>query len=107
MEVPPAIAAHIGRRARAILRPEAFGIGPCFQKLVAFLAEGRGIPYRVISAETNKPAEQKDELNQLDQLLLRTDRVEDLQEWGLDQPLRRNGSTTEWRIERIKDRKDQ
>ena len=40
------------------------------QQAVAVLGEGRGVPYRVIHAEADEPAEQQVELDPLDQLPL-------------------------------------
>ena len=57
---------------------------------VAVLGEGGRVPYRVRDAEPDKPAEQQVGVDPLDQLPLRTDRIEGLQQQGPQQPLRRD-----------------
>jgi hypothetical protein len=47
---------------------------------VAVLREYRGFPYRVLNAQSDKPAEQQIVINPLDQLPLRADRIEGLRQ---------------------------
>jgi hypothetical protein len=57
------------------------------QQPVAVFGEGRGIPYRVLDAEPDKPAKQQVVVDPLDQLPLRADRIERLQQQCAHQPL--------------------
>ena len=50
------------------------------QQPVAVLGEGCGIPHRVLDAEADKPAKQQIIVDPLDQLPLRADRLERLQQ---------------------------
>ena len=52
------------------------------QQPVAVLREGRGVPHRIVHAETDEPTEQQVELDAFDQLALRADTVECLQQKG-------------------------
>jgi hypothetical protein len=73
-----------------------------FEQPVAVLGERRGIPYRVLDAQPDKPAEQQIMVDPLDQLPLRADRIERLQQQGAQQPLRRDRLAAERRIELLK-----
>ena len=46
-----------------------------FQEPVSVARKGRMIPHRLIGAQTNKPAEQKVNLQAFHQLMLRADRI--------------------------------
>ena len=69
------------------------------QQPVTVLGEGGGVPHRVLDAEPNKPAEQQIGIDPLDQLPLRTDRIERLQQQRAHQPLRRDRLAANRRIE--------
>jgi hypothetical protein len=69
------------------------------QQPVAVLGEGRGIPYRVLDAEPDKPAKQQIVVDPLDQLPLRADRIERLQQQCAHQPLRRDRLPANRRIQ--------
>ena len=66
---------------------------------VAVLGEGGDIPYRVVDAEPDKPAEQQVVVEPVNQLPLRADRIERLQQQGAHQPLRRDRHPPDRRIE--------
>jgi hypothetical protein len=72
------------------------------QQPVAVLGEGGGVPYRVLDAEPDKPAEQQIVIDPLNQLPLRADRIERLQQQGSQQPLRRDRLAADRRVQRIK-----
>jgi hypothetical protein len=59
------------------------------QQPVPVLSEARGVPHIVLDAEPDKPAEQHVVVDPLDQLPLRTDRTERLQQQGAPQTLQR------------------
>src|SRR5262249_54824185 len=66
---------------------------------VTVFGEGRGIPYRVLDAEPDKPAKQQIIVDPLDQLPFRADRVECLQQQSAHQPLRWDRLPTDRRIQ--------
>ena len=66
------------------------------QQPVAVLGKSRGVPDRVVHTEADKPAEQQVEVYPLNQLALRADQVE-----GLQQPLGRDRIPARWRIEQV------
>ena len=82
-------------------RGEKLGRHLALQQPVAVLGEGRGVPHRVLDAEPDKPAEQQVVVDPLDQLPLRADRIEGLQQQGPQQPLRRDRLPAERRIQRV------
>ena len=61
-------------------RREKLGCHIPLQQPVAVLGEGCGIPHRVLDAEPDKPPKQQIVVDPLDQLPLRADRVERLQQ---------------------------
>jgi hypothetical protein len=67
----------------------------------ALTSEGGGIPHWIIDAKADEPAEQQVELDALDQLALRTDRVERLQQQRPQQTLRRDRFTSDRRTKRV------
>ena len=69
------------------------------EQSVAVFRERRRIPYRVLNAQPDKPAEQQIVLDPLDQLPLRADRVERLQQQRPHQPLRRDRATPDRRVQ--------
>jgi hypothetical protein len=68
---------------------------------VTVLGQDCRIPDRVVHAEPDKPPEQQVEVDPFDQLALRTDRVERLQQQCSQQPLRRDQIPPHRRIQRI------
>lgn len=72
------------------------------QQPIIVLGECGRVPHRIIHAETNELAEQQVELDPLNQLEFRTDRVKDLQQQRTKQLFRRNRSTPERRVKRVK-----
>lgn len=72
------------------------------QQPVAVLREHRWHPDRVINPETHEPAEQQVVLHLLHQLPLGPDREQDLEQTGLDQPLRRDRGAAEINIQMVK-----
>ena len=72
------------------------------QQPVAVLGEGGGVPHRILDAQPDEPAEQQVVVDPLDQLPLRADRIERLQQQGAHQPLRRDRTPPDRRIQRRK-----
>ena len=72
------------------------------EQAVAVLGEGRRVEHLLVDRQSDEPAKQKVELDPLDQLPLRPDRIEKLQKRGPQQPLRRNRLTAERGVKRIK-----
>ena len=72
------------------------------QEPVAVLGTRRRVPYRIIHAEADEPAEQQIELDPLDQLALRTERVERLQQQRPEQAFRWDRFPTKRRVKRVK-----
>ncbi len=60
------------------------------QQPVPVLGENARIPHRIVDSKPHEPAEQKIELQPLHQLTLRANRIEQLQQAGPQQLLRRN-----------------
>jgi hypothetical protein len=71
------------------------------QQPLPVLREGRRVPYRIVDAEADKPAEQQVELEPLHQLALGSDRVERLQQQGAQQPLRQDRRPAQRGVGRI------
>ena len=69
---------------------------------VTVLGEGCRIPHRVLDAEPDKPAEQQVSVDPFDQLPLRADRIECLQQRCAQRPLRRDRFAADRRIELLK-----
>jgi len=63
------------------------------EQAVAVLGEGRRVEHLLVDRQSDEPTKQKVELDPLDQLPLRPDRIEKLQKRGPQQPLRRNRRT--------------
>ena len=72
------------------------------EQAVAVLGEGRRVERLLVDRQSDEPAKQKVELDPLDQLPLRPDRIEKLQKRGPQQPLRRNGRTSAGLVKRRK-----
>src|SRR5579862_5498859 len=70
------------------------------QQPVTVLGEGRMVPYRIVNAETDKPAEQQVKLQPLHQLAFRADAIKRLQQHRPKQLLRRNRWPPEVRVKR-------
>lgn len=68
---------------------------------VAVFGERRGIPYRVFDAQPDKPAEQQVIFDPLNQRPLRADRIKSLQQQDPHQPLRRDRTASNRRIQRL------
>jgi len=69
------------------------------QQPVAVFGEGGGIPHRILDPEPDKPAKQQVVVEPVNQLSLRADRVERLQQQGPQQPLRRDRDPPDRRIQ--------
>ena len=72
------------------------------KKAVTVLGEGRGVEHHVVDRQPDEPVQQHVELDPLDQLPPRPDRIEKLQKRRSQEPLRRSGGATEPRVERRK-----
>src|SRR6202020_1967459 len=72
------------------------------EKAVAVLGECRGVENLLVDRQPDEPAKQQIELQPFDQLPLRADRIEKLQQRGPQQPLRRNGRTSAGLVKRRK-----
>jgi len=70
------------------------------EQAVAVLGEGRGIPHRVVDAETDEPAEQEIEVQLLHQLALGPHGVERLQQHRPQQLLGRDRGAADLRVDR-------
>src|SRR6202020_1082550 len=62
------------------------------EQAVAVLVERRGVEHALVDGKPNEPAKQKVELDSLDQLALRADRIEKLQKRRPQQTLRRKAT---------------
>ncbi len=71
------------------------------QQSVAVLAEHRRDPDQIVDAEAHEPPEQQVVIHLLHQLPLGSDREQDLQQAGADQPLRRDRRTTFLGVENL------
>src|SRR5208283_5546161 len=72
------------------------------EQAVAVLGEGRCVENLLVDRKPDKPAKQHVELNPFDQLSLRADRIEKLQQRGPQQSLRRDGRTPDRLVKRRK-----
>ena len=74
------------------------------EQAVAVLREGRGVEDLLVDRQPDEPAKQHVELQPFDQLPLRADRIEKLQQRRPQQPLRRDGWTPDPVVKRRKPR---
>ena len=74
------------------------------EQAVAVLREGRGVENLLVDRKPDEPAKQHVELQPFDQLPLRADRVEKLQQRRPQQALRRDGWTPDPLVKRRKPR---
>src|SRR4029077_11213185 len=72
------------------------------EQAVAVLGEGRGVEDLLIDRQSDEPAKQKVELQPFDQLPLRADRIEKLQQRRPQQSLRRDRRAPARLVERRK-----
>ena len=97
--IPAHLPAHVRvvHDARQERRRRVHGKEP-----LAVLGERRGVPYPVVDAEPDEPAEQEVKVQPLHQLALGPDGVEGLEQQRAEQPLRRDRGAPKRRIGRIK-----
>ena len=74
------------------------------EQAVAVLREGRGVEHLLVDRKPDEPAKQHVELQPFDQLPLRADRIEKLQQRSSQKALRRNRGTPDPLVKRRKPR---